>query len=75
MQRRTVREGGSHAVTVRAGVRAELETVAWPRPPGHPGPQWSDRRLPPWSLPDTHCEVKPVTPLFLFTRFSDPLVS
>lgn len=47
VQRRTVREGRSHAVTVRAGVRAELETVAWPRPPGHPSPQRSDRQLPP----------------------------
>lgn len=55
------------------GVRAELET--WPgrfaRPP--PSLQWPDRRLPPWVSPDTHCEVKPVTP-FCLTGFLDPLM-
>lgn len=48
----------------------------WPSParldtPAHSGPI---DRCPPQILPDTHCEVKPVTPLFLFTRFPDPLV-
>lgn len=44
---------------------------AHPATPAHSGPIDG---CPPWVLPDTHCEVKPVTPFFLFNRFSDPLV-
>lgn len=64
VQRRTVR-GRSHAVTVRAGNRAELETVA--RPPRPPAPweraKWTrcsprsrpEARWPPSLLPAARC--------------------
>ena len=73
MKRRTVRWGRSHAVTVRAGDRAELETIARPplaQPPWH---KVVPSTTVPEILPDTHCEVTPVQSLLLLTRFSVPL--